>query len=59
MSSKLCETYSKILELVKDVELYSKEVEHDDLSIEEIHIVRDDHGKVVSVRAVTRYNSGY
>ena len=59
MHSELCETYSKIIELVKDAEHYSKEVEHDDLRIEELHSIHDSKGRAASLRAVTRYESRY
>ena len=59
MHSELCETYSKIIELVKDAEHYSKEVDGDDLIIEELHIVRDANERPAAIRAVTRYESRY
>ena len=59
MHSELCETYSKILEHVKDAEHYSKDLKHDDMIIEELHIIRNSDGRPVALRAVTRYNSRY
>ena len=59
MHSEINETYSKILELVKDVEYYYKKIEHDDMIIEELYIIRNSEGRPVALRSVTRYNSRY
>ena len=59
MHSELCEAYFDILERVKDIEYYDKEVEHDDVRIEELHIVRDADNKPTSIRALMLYNQGY
>ena len=59
MHSELCETYSKIIELVKDAERYCEDLQHDDLIIEDLHIVRNSEGTPVAIQAVTRYNSQY
>jgi len=56
MHSELTKQYSNILECVRDIEYHYKELYHDDLTIEDLHVVRDDDGKPTSLRVVTLYN---
>ena len=59
MHSEICEAYSDILERIKDVEHYYRDLKHDDMIVEELHVIRDANGKPSSLRAITRYDRGY
>ena len=59
MHSEMTKAYSDILERIKDVEYHYKELKNDDITIEEIHVIRDSNGKPISLKVATCYNRGY
>lgn len=59
MQDEIGKMYSNLLETIIKYELYHRNAEHDDLIIEELHIIRDSDGIPIGFRSVSRYLSAH
>ena len=57
MTDEIDDTCSNVLKLVKDCEWYYKTVKRTDITIEGLHIIRDDDGKPIALEAIIRHSS--
>jgi len=59
MTSHLKSALSSILDNIHDMDYQYKHLDAIDNVVEELHVIRNNDGKAVALRVVTRYDRGY